>query len=162
MDIIFQKPKPGDIGWLISVHGKSYAKQFNFDAEFEIDIARKVIAFLEAKNDFNLLLIANADHCRAGSIAVSEKAGDTAFINFVLVLEEFRQFGIATGLLKTVIDHCRSANFRKIYLETYSCLSDARRLYKKFGFTPYKTKKGVAKYGQFFDQEFWEMRIDDD
>lgn len=47
MKITLRNPVPGDIGWLISIHGELYAEQFNFDLNFEIDITKKVVGFLE-------------------------------------------------------------------------------------------------------------------
>lgn len=159
MDILVRAPSPGDIGWLISTHGQLYAEQFNFDQKFEIDIAKKVIAFLESSYDFNMLLIAITDNKRVGSIAVSLKPDRTAFVNFLLVKTEYRGYGIAKKLLDKVISHSKNNDINAIRLETYSCLENARRLYSKYGFAMYKKNAAVEKYGQSFDQEFWEKQL---
>jgi len=159
MDIIVSNPSPGDIGWLISTHGQLYAEQFNFDQKFEIDIAKKVITFLESSNDFNRLWIAITDNKRVGSIAVSLKPNRTAFVNFLLVKTEYRGYGIAKTLLDKVISHTKHNDIKAIRLETYSCLKNARSLYNKYGFATYKKNAAVEKYGQSFDQEFWEKQI---
>lgn len=159
MEIILSSPSPGDIGWLISIHGQHYAEQFNFDANFEMDIARKVITFLEASDDFNRLWIAITDNKRVGSIAVSLKPDQTAFVNFLLVKPEYRGCGIANFLLDKVICHAKDNDLKAIRLETYSCLENARKLYNKYGFAIYKKNTAVKKYGQLFDQEFWEKPL---
>ncbi len=159
MEIILSNPSPGDIGWLISIHGQLYAEQFNFDSKFEMDIAKKVINFLEASDDFNRLWIAITDNKRVGSIAVSLKPDRTAFVNFLLVKTEYRGYGIAKTLLDKVISHTKDNDLKAIRLETYSCLENARRLYDKYGFAIYKKNATVKKYGQSFDQEFWEKPL---
>lgn len=159
MEITFRNPVPGDIGWLISTHGELYSEQFNFDSNFEIDIARKVIGFLESNEKFNQIWIAQAGTERVGSIAISSRQDQTSFINFLLVRKEYWGRGIAKQLMDKVIQHSREFNKNPVRLETYSCLKDARHLYRKYGFEPYEVRPNVEKYGQSFDQEFWEKRL---
>lgn len=159
MKVDLRNPIPGDIGWLISHHGKLYAEQFNFDADFERDIAKKVVSFLETPNPFNTLWIATVNNQPVGSIAVSLKPDHTAFINFLLVIAEYRGFGIAKTLLNKVVSHCSDHNVGIVRLETYSCLKSARELYKKYDFTLLARNADIKKYGQSFDQEFWEKRL---
>ncbi len=61
--------------------------------------------------------------------------------------------------MEKVIHHSQEFNIRSIRLETYSCLKDARDLYKKYGFEPYDIRSNLEKYGQSFDQEFWEKKL---
>jgi ribosomal protein S18 acetylase RimI-like enzyme len=159
MEVILRNPIPGDIGWLISQHGRLYAEQFNFDSDFERDIAKKVASFLETQDPFNTLWIAIAGDQPVGSIAVSLKPDRTAFINFLLVIPEQRGRGIATTLMETVVSHCTEHKVALLRLETYSCLTSARELYRRYGFTLSTRNVDVKKYGQTFDQEFWEKAI---
>lgn len=159
MKITLRNPVPGDIGWLISSHGELYAEQFHFDANFEVDIAKKVLGFLENKEKFNEIWIAHAGAERVGSIAISLRENQTSFINFLLVKKEYHGHGIAKQLMDKVIDHSRKFNINSIRLETYSCLKDARDLYRKYGFEPYEVRPDLEKYGQSFDQEFWGKRL---
>ncbi|MBX2865455.1 MAG: GNAT family N-acetyltransferase, partial [Leptolyngbyaceae cyanobacterium MAG.088] len=100
--ITFTHPSPGDIGWVISMHGKTYAEDFKFEPQFEIDIARKMVLFFDNANDFDLFLIPFIKGHRAGSIAVSRESKTTAFVNFVLVISQFRKQGIATKMMHQV------------------------------------------------------------
>ena len=159
MKITLRNPVPGDIGWLISIHGESYAEQFNFDSNFEVHIAKKVIGFLENDAKFNKIWIAETGTERVGSIAISLRQNQTSFINFLLVKREYRGHGIAKQLMDKVIYHSQKFNINSIRLETYSCLKDSRNLYKKYGFEPYEVRPNLEKYGQSFDQEFWEKRL---
>ena len=159
MEIILRNPIPGDIGWLISMHGKLYAEQFEFDSNFERDIAKKVIAFLEKQDSFKMLWVATINNEPIGSIAVSLKPDQTAFINFLLVKTECRGCGVAKTLMNKVISHCKGHNIGLLCLETYSCLKAARKLYKKYDFTLSTKNVAVKKYSQSFDQEFWEKRF---
>jgi ribosomal protein S18 acetylase RimI-like enzyme len=155
LDVVLRNPVPGDIGWLISTHGRLYAEEFGLDGDFERDIAKKVLAFLEKPDPFNMIWFATVDGTRIGSIAVSLKPDQTAFINFLLVMTEFRGYGVARMLLDEVISHARDHGVGSISLETYSCLESARKLYARYGFGIATKNVAVSKYGKSFDQEFW-------
>jgi len=159
MGILFKEPVPGDIGWLISAHGRIYAQQYGFDRNFELDIARKVLFFIEREDAFARLLIASAGRERIGSIAVSRKPDGTAFINFLLVVGQYRGHGIAGRLLAQVISHTQAHGIGIIGLETYSILTAARKLYERVGFRLCDSRKEVKKYGRVFDQEFWSLNL---
>lgn len=159
MDVELNEPAAGDIGWLISSHGEQYTSQFSFDADFELDIARKALSFLDNKHPFDRMLIGHNDNERVASIAISRKTAQTAFINFVLVASQYRSRGIAHQLLDTVIAHAVAHDYTLIHLETYSCLKAARKLYKKYGFEMYEKNCDVKKYGHTFDQEFWKKKL---
>jgi len=159
LKVELREPVPGDIGWLISAHGRLYAKQFGFDSQFELDIAQKVVAFYGNGSDFDRVFIAYLGQERVGSIAISNKGNSSSFINFLLVDEKFRGKGIASILLAEVLNYSAEQGIKRIFLETYSCLEDARTLYDKFGFTIYKRNRDIQRYGYTFDQEFWEKTL---
>ncbi len=94
-----------------------------------------------------------------GSIAVSLRLEHTAFINFLLVVHEHQGRGIARRMMDETIAYSKDHGLKRIRLETYSCLTAARELYRKFGFKLYQTNKDLHKYSQTFDQEFWERAI---
>ncbi len=151
--------KPGDLGWIISKHGEIYTQEFQFDITFEVNIAAKAVALLKKANTFDTFWIYEIEGKRAGSIAISKLSDQVAFINFVLVLNEFRGKGVAQTLMNKAIGHARADGMTIIRLETYSCLKNARKLYKKLGFTITEPPKQIAKFGQSFDQEFWQLGL---
>jgi GNAT superfamily N-acetyltransferase len=159
MKIKLSQPKPGDIGWIIAKHGEVYSRQFLLNSRFELDIARKVVSFFGNPTDFDTFILAKIDGRRAGSVAVSRQSATIAFVNFLLVLEAYRGRGVAQALMQKVIQHAKEYPFKRLRLETYSILADARRLYQKLGFTRYETIAHVEKYGRVFDQEFWELKL---
>ena len=81
------------------MHGLIYAREFGFDAQFEIGIARKAAIIAGSDDPFDCIWIKEVDAQRAGSIAVSRMEDGAAFINFVLVLDESRGRGIALELI---------------------------------------------------------------
>lgn len=159
MEIVLRRPNPGDIGWVISKHGEIYSHEFDLGEPFELDITKKIISFYEKSDKFHQLYVADLNGERVGSIAVSTQSEGIGFINFLLVLPEFRGRGIAQKLLSHVIIFSSQEGFKALRLETYSCLKSARRLYEKNGFKTLNIRSDFNKYGQKFDQEFWELNL---
>ena len=147
MKFNLRKPKPGDLGWVIAMHGEVYAQEFHLNPRFEVDIARKGVSLYGNPSDFDSFIIAEIEGQRAGSIAVSKQTETIAFVNFLLVLPEFRGQGIARALMLKVIEHAKAYPFKRIRLETYSILEAARKLYQNLGFTRYEMIAEVKKYG---------------
>lgn len=158
MPLIIRPSTSGDKDWIISSHGKEYFRDYGFSRDFEIDIANKFSNLRKYGVDY-CLWVASYDGNRAGSIAVSKQNEGTGFVNFLLVLKKFRKRGFSKELIKTVIEHSRKQRYELLRLETYSCLVDARELYKKIGFYLTESNKDMKKYGQVFDQEFWELKL---
>lgn len=153
--------QPGDIGWIISMHGEVYAREFNFNMDFEAGIARKAALICESDDTFNCVWIKEVDGQRAGSIAVSRQDDGAAFINFVLVLDEYRGQGFALELMQHLIAYVRDAGIKTIRLETYTCLQHARVMYKNLGFRIVSSKKNCHRFGLVLEQEYWELELDD-
>lgn len=161
MTIVIREPAPGDIGWIIGQHGLIYHDHFSFNAEFEEDIAEKVVQFLRSGDSFSRFLMAASGTETVGSLAVSRKTPETAFLNFLLVDPRYRGRGIATALLDNVVEYSRSRGCSLLELETYSCLRDARNLYTNYGFTCFQSSDEMVLYGQCFFQEFWRLTLQD-
>lgn len=150
---------PGDIGWIISQHGLLYAREFHFDVHFEIDISRKAVSLFDKDDPFTRIWLKEIDSKRAGSVAISKVDERVAFINFLLVLPAYRKKGIAKELMHFAIQHAETGGFEKVRLETYSCLTNGRKLYADLGFRIADPVRKLSKYGQIFHQEFWELTL---
>lgn len=143
------------------MHGLIYAREFGFNTDFEAGIARKAARIYESSDPFDCIWIMEVAGRRAASIAVSKMDDGGAFINFVLVLDEFRGKGIAWELMQHLIAHVRAAGIKKIRLETYTCLEHARVMYEKLGFSIASCEKNCQRFGLTLEQEYWELELGD-
>ncbi len=148
-----------DHEWIIATHGDVYATEFGFDRRFQDNIARKMRAFLERPDSFNRIWIGLMGGERVASIAISDRADSVAFLNFVLVLPQYRGKGAGYAMLQTALDHARAHSFQEVQLETYSCLVDARALYGRLNFRMIEAVPEQEAYGKRFDQEFWSLEL---
>ena len=147
-----------DRDWLIARHRSLYGAEFGFTPDFGDSIAEKLDAFLARPDPAKRLWIAEANGHRIGSIGVSDRNG-TAFLNFVLLEPSARGQGLGHHLMQTALDHARTKGFTQATLETYSCLTAARALYRAHGFTITETDPGWHRFGQSFDREFWQADL---
>lgn len=158
--LTIRRHQASDIGWIISQHGDIYASEFGFSPDFEPHIARKLVAFLDRmETPRDCIWIAEQDHKRVGSIAVSKLKGGVAFLNFVLATKEARGQKLGERLLQVAIQHCREQGYSSIQLETYDSLQAARHLYDKAGFKIIQCDKAQALFDLTLDREFWELSL---
>ncbi|WP_201298330.1 GNAT family N-acetyltransferase [Nocardia sp. CY41] len=148
-----------DHEWIISAHGDVYATEFGFDRRFQDNIAEKMRAFLELPSSFNRIWVGWVGDKRAASIAISDRADGVAFLNFVLVLPQYRGRGAGYEIMRIALDHARAHSFLEVQLETYSCLVDARALYGRLKFRMTEVMRGQKAYGKSFEQEFWSLKL---
>ncbi len=150
--------RPDDHDWLVDQHRALYAQDFGFTSEFGDSIAEKLAAFLSRDDPAKHLWIAEGE-TRLGSIALSTKAPGVGFLNFVLLLPEARGRGLSRLLVDHALATARATGFHTVRLETYNVLTTARDLYRSYGFERTEVTPGLSRFGQTFDQEFWELSL---
>ena len=134
--------KPGDIGYIIYLHGTLYAQEFNLDHTFEGYVASGLGEFAKSFDERkDCLWLAEESGRIAGSIAIAGQADHTAQLRWFLVYPEARGSGLGGRLLGDALQFCRSSAFRSVFLWTLSDLKAAAHLYQRAGFhrTEHKT-----------------------
>ncbi|HEY6451044.1 MAG TPA: GNAT family N-acetyltransferase [Steroidobacteraceae bacterium] len=128
----------GDIGWAIELHGRVYAKEYGWNAEFEALVATLFARFATRHDPrAERCWIANVDGERAGCVFVvrSDEAPTTAQLRCLLVDPRARGLGIGRRLIDESLRFARAAGYRRMLLWTNDVLTVARRLYEAAGFT---------------------------
>jgi GNAT superfamily N-acetyltransferase len=94
-------------------------------------------------DDFEMVLLAKADHVPVACAALRPFSSDTAELKRMFVLPAWRNKGIGNTLLGKCEELARHHNYRFLVLETNILLPDARSLYEKNGYVK------RASYGPF-------------
>ncbi len=127
--------KPGDIGWLIYLHGTFYAHECGFDETFEAYVAGGLAEFVDAYDPVgDRMWLAERHRQIVGSIAVVRQSKRTAQLRWFFVHPSFHRHGIGTQLLKEALRFCREKQYKAVSLWTTSELENARTLYTAAGF----------------------------
>lgn len=99
---------------------------------------------ISIKNDLNsknsLYLLAFTNSTCIGYIAC-DMLVDHADVSAIAVHEKYRNMGVATLLLKKIVDICVSNKFNSIFLEVRVSNLIAISLYEKLGFSKIATRK---------------------
>ncbi len=126
--------RPGDLGWLIYLHGVLYAREYGFDPRFEAYVAEPLARFVSTHTERERLWIAERDERIVGSIAIVAASDAEAQLRWYLVDPSARGLGLGKRLLREALDFCRVCGYESVYLWTVSALTAAARLYLAAGF----------------------------
>jgi N-acetylglutamate synthase-like GNAT family acetyltransferase len=127
--------RPGDLGYVIYLHGTLYAKEYNLDHTFEGEVAAKMGDFakqFDPQKDF--FAVAEDDGQIVGSIAIHGLGEDRALLRWFLLHPSVRGRGLGKKLFADALNFCRERGFRTVNLWTISELTTAAHLYRKAGF----------------------------
>ena len=155
--IIRHDLRPGDIGYLIYLHGILYAQEHGFDYTFEPYVAGPMAEFVKSRTDRERLWIVEKDEQIVGSVAIIRSSEKEAQLRWLLLHPNARGHGIGRTLVEGAVQFCRDYGYSSVFLLTISALTAAARLYKSVGFrlTEEKTHKfwGTTVTAQRYDLE---------
>ncbi|MBO9730923.1 MAG: bifunctional helix-turn-helix transcriptional regulator/GNAT family N-acetyltransferase [Chitinophaga sp.] len=150
--------QPGDVGYLIYLHGQLYAKESGYNLEFEAYVCKTFYEFLPTYNPAkDRIFLAIADNQIVGSVAILGSSRHLAQLRWFLIHPDYRGKGLGKQLLQEAIGFCKEKDYQKVYLMTTSMQETAIALYKKAGF-----RKTGEKYLQLWGQQLYEQRYDMD
>lgn len=127
--------KPGDIGYIICLHGTLYAQEYDLDRTFEGDVAIRMGEFAkiyDSRKDY--FAVAELDGKIVGSIVINGLSDDKAQLRWFLVHPDARGRGLGRQLIESAIAFCRERGFKKVTLWTISELKAAAHVYRQTGF----------------------------
>jgi ribosomal protein S18 acetylase RimI-like enzyme len=127
--------EPGDIGYIIYLHGTLYAQEYNLDRDFEGDVAIRMGEFAktyDSRKDY--FAVAELNGKIVGSIVINGLSDETAQLRWFLVHPAARGRGLGRQLIDGALEFCRERGFKKVNLWTISELKAAAHLYRQAGF----------------------------
>lgn len=151
--------KPGDMGWVVEMHGAIYAAEFGWNHEFEALVASIASKMLNKHQPaWERGWIAELDGRRVGSVFVVRRSATIAQLRLLILAQEARGLGLGTRLTDECLAFARSKGYRKIMLWTNSNLLAARHIYAQRGFrlTHSEPYRG---FGTDLTGETWELRL---
>ncbi|MGW0705232.1 bifunctional helix-turn-helix transcriptional regulator/GNAT family N-acetyltransferase [Streptomyces sp. NPDC002643] len=137
-DVTLREPRPGDLGWMVQRNAALYSAEYGWNAEYEALVARIVADYAEGRDPAReRVWIAELDGRAVGAVMCVRDAGTegAARLRLLLVEPDARGLRIGDRLVGAVIDFARAAGYREVILWTNDCLTAARRIYQRHGFT---------------------------
>jgi len=150
---------PGDIGWIIHLHGILYAKEYGWDHTFDGYVAEGLARFalsFDAHKD--CLWIAERGEEIVGFIAIAGHSELEAQLRWFLVHPAGRNLGLGRLLLNKALQFCRDRKFRSVFLWTVTDLKAAAHLYQSVGFRKTEEKTHHI-WGKTLTEERYELSL---
>ena len=151
--------QPGDLGWIVRMHGALYASEYGYDSHFEAVVARIAADFLDRFDATReRCWIAEVDGENVGSVCLVKKSAAVAKLRLLIVDPKARGLGIGRRLVDECIRFARQAGYRKITLWTHGHLAAARAIYESSGFVCVDRTRSKT-FGKNLVDETWELKL---
>lgn len=151
--------RPGDIGWVISTHGRLYTEDYGWEAGFEAFVAEIAAQFLrEFRPGRECCLIADLGGQPVGSAFVVRESDEVAKLRMVIVDRPGRGLGLGKLLVRQAIGFARAAGYRRMVLWTNNILHAARAIYVAEGFRLI-AEENHHSFGQDLVGQNWELAL---
>lgn len=125
---------PGDIGYIIYMHGIFHALEQGWDHTFEVYVAVPLAEFAQSKSSREKIWILVEGDRIAGSVAIVKRTEEEAQLRWLLLEPEIRGRGIGKWLVEEALDFSRISGYESIFLWTVEALYIAANLYRSVGF----------------------------
>lgn len=151
--------RPGDIGWVISAHGRLYAEEYGWDITFEAMVAEIAGRFL---TDFDpqreRCWIAELGVERVGAVFLVKQSDEVAKLRMLIVDPAARGHGVGRRLVEECVAFARACGYRRMVLWTNSILLPARKIYQDLGFR-LTASEPHRSFGVELVGETWELEL---
>jgi DNA-binding MarR family transcriptional regulator/N-acetylglutamate synthase-like GNAT family acetyltransferase len=158
--VVIRPHRPGDLGWVVSMHGSVYAEEYGWDGTFEALVAGIAKDFIEQFDPAReACWMAEIDGRRAGSVCLVKKSATVAKLRLLIVDPAARGHRIGTRLVDECVRFARRAGYRKITLWTNDILDAARHIYEQAGFQRVAVAPAERAFGKDQVFETWELAL---
>lgn len=140
--------QPGDIGYIVYLHGILYNRENNFGIGIEAYVAEGLAEFYHQYDPArDGVWIAEHDGKIAGFILLMHR-GEAAQLRYFILDPAYRGIGLGRKLMELYMDFLLKAGYISSFLWTVSELPVAASLYKKYGFTLTEEKPTEEPFGK--------------
>jgi ribosomal protein S18 acetylase RimI-like enzyme len=128
--------RAGDLGAIVSHHGRVYGEEYGVDSTFEghvaSSVARAALRGFPSPREAICLVELEGEH--AGSLAITDEDDGEAALRWFVLSPEVRGRGLGRRLLVEMLARASEIGYTRVWLETFSELEAAAHLYRDHGF----------------------------
>jgi len=147
--------RPGDLGYVIHLHGRLYKEEQNFGIGFEAYVAQGLAEFYKQYDpEKDRVWICEQGDKMVGFLALMHRGDQTAQLRYFLLLPECRGLGLGKRLMESFMNYLREKGYRHCYLWTTSEQETAIALYKRYGFVRTEEKASSTFGKQLYEQKY--------
>lgn len=148
--------RPGDIGYVVYLHGKLYGEENAYGIAFEAYVAKGLCEF-HAQYDpvKDRVWICEHQDRIVGFLLLMHREGDVAQLRYFILEPAYRGMGLGRRLMDLYMEHLLVAGYRSSYLWTTNEQVTAAALYKRYGFMLTEEKASEA-----FGKPLYELKFE--
>ena len=147
--------RPGDLGYVVHVHGRLYGREYNYGIQFETYVAKGLCEFYEKyDSQRNRVWVCEYKDQIIGFLLLMDR-GESAQLRYFLIEPEYRGIGLGSKLMNLYMEFLRECGYKTSYLWTTHELTTAANLYKRYGFQLTEEKESTS-----FGKSLREQRYD--
>jgi len=148
--------RPGDIGYVIYMHGRLYKKEYNYGIEFETYVAAGLAEFYQQYDpQKDRVWICEHRNNIVGFLLLMHR-GDAAQLRYFILKPQYRGIGLGNKLMALYVEHLKQCKYKVSYLWTTDELPASAHLYQKFGFKLTEQKPSTA-FGKPVTEQRYEL-----
>lgn len=148
--------QPGDIGYVVYLHGTIYSQEYNYGIAFETYVAAGLAEFYTRYDEQqDGVWIIEHNKKIMGFLALMHRPDAAAQLRYFLLDPAYRGIGIGKKMMQLFMDHLKEKSFQSAYLWTTNEQANAAGIYKSFGF-----KVVEEKYSEAFGKPLYEQKYE--
>jgi peptidyl-dipeptidase Dcp len=152
--------QPGDIGYIIYLHGTLYKTEYNYGIEFESYVAKGLHEFVEQYNpDRDYVWVCEHVDQIIGFMLLMHREGSSAQLRFFILKPEYRGIGIGKKLMNEFLRCMENKKYNHAFLWTTHEQEAAAYLYRKAGFILTQEKNSTA-FGKPLIEQRYELYLE--
>lgn len=151
--------QPGDMGWVVHLHGLLYAQEYGWDDTFEALVAGIVAKFIQNFDPKKeRCWIAEREGEIVGSVFLVKDSETVSKLRLLLVHPKARGLGMGKRMVSECLRFAKQAGYRKTVLWTNNVLLAARHVYETMGFK-LVLEEPHHSFGHDLVGETWELEL---
>jgi GNAT superfamily N-acetyltransferase len=149
--------RPGDIGYIIHLHGRLYKEEYNYGISFESYVAAGLHEFWQQYDPLkDRIWICEHHNTIVGSMVLMHRPDNKAQLRYFLLEPAYRGIGLGKKLMGLFLEFYAHCGYNGAWLLTTAELDAAASLYTRHGFRLIEEKRSSV----FFEKEVVERRYE--
>lgn len=150
---------PGDLGYVIYLHGLLYGKEYGYGVQFETYVALGIHEFYENYDPTrDRAWICEHDGKIIGFLLLMHREKASAQLRYFLVSPEYRGIGLGKHLMRLFVGFLSDHEYERAYLWTTHELTAAASLYRRNGFVV-TTERPSTTFGKALREQRYDLSV---
>jgi N-acetylglutamate synthase-like GNAT family acetyltransferase len=148
--------KPGDLGYVMYLHGKLYSEEHDFGISFESYVGASLHEFYSTYDPVrDRVWFAEHDNIIVGFLFLQHRENNAAQLRYFLIKPAYRGIGLGKKMMGLFMEFLHQSGYTSAYLLTTEGLPESAALYKRHGF-----KLTDQKFSTVFGKPLHEQRYE--